>query len=102
MRTGSVAAPVSAETVIVPSVPRFIAATAKAPVPVVPGISTIPLLVRVALTARMSGTDVVEAESSRALRPETIGAAVALAQKKLNRTSVGAIAAVGVNANMNV
>ena len=80
MRIGSIAEPVSAETVIVPSVPRFIAATEKIPVPVAPGILTIPSLFRVALTATMSGTGIVEAERRRVLRPEKIGVAVALAR----------------------
>src|SRR5262249_27100705 len=92
----------STETVSVASVPRFMAATEKMPVPVVPGILTIPSFFSVALMATMSGTGVVEAESSRVLRPDTIGAAVALAQTKFNRTSVGAIAAVGVKVNTNV
>src|SRR5215469_8722311 len=102
MLTGSVTTPVSAETVIVPPAPRFTVATAKTPVPVVPGILTIPSLFRVALWATISDTDPVEAESSRVLMPETTGAAVALAQKKFNGTSVGGIAAVGVKATTNV
>src|SRR5262249_23473767 len=51
MRTGRFAAPVSAETVIVPPAPRFTVATAKTPVPVIPGILTIPSFFRVALMA---------------------------------------------------
>src|SRR5262249_23248161 len=102
MRTGRSAAPMSAETVIVHWAPRFIAATEKIPVPVVPGIWTIPSWVRVAARATMSGPAVVEADSSRVSMPETIWAAGALAQTKFNRTSVGGIAAVGVKANTNV
>src|SRR5262252_5942284 len=102
MLTGRGTSPVSAETVIVPPAPRFIAATEKIPVPVVPGILTIPSFFNVALMATMSGTGVVEADSSRVLRPETTGAAIALAQKKFNGTSVAGIAAVGVKKNTNV
>lgn len=40
-----------------------------------------------------------EAENSQVFNPELIGAARVLAQSKLNRTSVGAIGAVGVRAN---
>jgi hypothetical protein len=50
----------------------------------------------------MSGTGPAEAESRKVSRPETTGAAVALAQKKFNGTSVGGIAAVGVKATTNV
>ena len=88
----------SAETVIVPPAPRFTVATAKTPVPVLPGILTIPSLFSVALRATMSGTGVVEAESSKVLRPETTDAAIALAQKNFNGTSVAGIAAVVVKA----
>src|SRR6516164_5398288 len=102
MATGSATTPVSAETVIVPPAPRFTVATAKTPVPVVPGIWTIPSFFSVALRATTSGTGAVEAESSRVLRPETTGAAIALAQKKFNGTSVAGIGAVGVKAKTNV
>ena len=75
MLTGRGTSPVSAETVIVPPAPRFTVATAKTPVPVVPGILTIPSFFSVALMATMSGTGVVAAESSKVSMPETIGAA---------------------------
>src|SRR5262249_61168309 len=68
----------------------------------VPWILTICAWGKAALTAKMSGPSLVEAESRRVSMPETIWAAVALAQTKFNRTSVGAIAAVGVKANTNV
>src|SRR5215510_15120824 len=98
MFTGSVAFPVSADTVISPLAPRFTVATAKAPVPLVPATSTMTSLVNVAVRATMSGIGVVEAENSKVFNPELIGAGRVLAQSKLNRTSVGAIGALGVKA----
>src|SRR5262245_26320357 len=102
MRTGRSAAPMSAEAVIVPPAPTFTVATANTPVPVVPGILTIPSLFRVAARATMSGPSGVEAENRRVSMPERTGAVIALEQKKFNPTSVGGIAAVGVKANTNV
>ena len=74
MFTGSVALPVSADAVIFPLAPTFTVATAKAPVPVVPGTFTMPSLVVVAAKATMSGTGVEEAESKSVFSPTLIGA----------------------------
>ena len=52
------ALPVSADAVMLPLAPTFTVATAKAPVPVAPGIFTMPSLVSVAAKATMSGTGV--------------------------------------------
>src|SRR5262245_2926204 len=46
--TGTLAVPVSAEAVMDPAAPTFAVATEKAPVAVVPGTTTTPLLVTVA------------------------------------------------------
>src|SRR5215813_14893286 len=78
--------------------PTFTVATAKAPVPFVPGILAIPSLVGVATNAKMSGTGVVEAERSTVLSPVLIGAGKVLAQSKFIRVSIGAKACVGVKA----
>ena len=61
--------PVSALTVVVPVAPTFTLATAKKPVPVVPGICTMPSFVVVAPKATMSGIGVADAESNNELSP---------------------------------
>src|SRR5262245_60929142 len=88
--------------VIVPLAPTFTVATEKTPVPVVPRISTIPLLVRVAARATISDTGAAEADNNRVLRPVITGAGLALAHAKRSWTSVGAKAAVGVKAKTKV
>src|SRR6266536_423967 len=98
MFTGSVALPVSADAVIVPPAPTFTVATAKAPVPLVPGISTMPSLLDVAARATMSDTGVDSAEKRRVLIPERMGTRELLAQSKPSCTSVEGIGAVGVMA----
>ena len=90
--------PVSADAVILPLVPTFIVATAKAPVPLVPGIFAMPSLADVADSATMSGTGISEAEKSNVLRPVIIETTFVLAQTNPNSRSLGATAAVGVNA----
>ena len=57
-----------------------------------------PLPVTVADRATTSSTGGGEAERSRVLRPEKIGAGDALLQEKLNCMSVGPKAALGTNA----
>src|SRR5262249_21377651 len=74
MLRGSPAAPVSADAVIVAAAPAFDVATENTPAPVGPGRSTVPSLCRVATSATMSGTGVIEAESSRVFKPTVIGA----------------------------
>ena len=98
MLTGNVAAPVSAEAVIVAVDPTFTVATANAPVPFAPGMFTIPSLVVVAANATMSGTGIVEAENRSVFSPELTGAGLLFVQSKLSCTSVGGKAAVGVKA----
>jgi hypothetical protein len=84
MFTGNGIPPVSTKAVIFPLAPTFTVATAKAPVPLVPGMLTIPSLFCVAAKATMSGTGVVEAESKSVFRPVIIGAGFVLKQSKLN------------------
>src|SRR6266536_2578538 len=96
--TGNVALPVSADAVILPLTPTFTVATAKAPVPFVPGIFTMPSLVVVATKATMSGTGVADAESSKVFSPVLVGAGFVFPQAKLSCRSVGAKGAVGVMA----
>ena len=98
MLTGNAAAPVSADAVIVAVAPTFTVATAKAPVPFVPGIFTMPSLVVVAAKATISGTGVVDAESKSVFNPELTGAGLLFVQSKLSCTSVGGKGAVGVKA----
>src|SRR5215467_15415101 len=98
MATGTLALPVSVEAVIDPAAPTFAVATENAPVPVVPGMTTIPSLVTVAAIAMISGTGLADAEKSSVLTP-TMGATGAVfAQAKLKVTSVGAMAPAGVRA----
>src|SRR5580704_1129901 len=90
--------PVLATTVICAVLPIFTAATEKTPIPDRPGgKSTYPGSLLDA-SATISGTGVVEPDISSVLTPEITGAGDALAQAKLNATSVGAKAAVGVRA----
>src|SRR4030095_12811699 len=96
MFTGNEELPVSADTVMVPAAPTFTVATAKAPVPFVPGMFAIPSLVSVAANATMSGNGVEEAERRSVCSPVLMGAGLLLSQSKLNCTSVGAIFPVGV------
>ena len=74
MFTGKAALPVSADAVMLPLTPTFTVATAKAPVPVAPGIFTMPSLVSVAAKATMSGTGVADAENKSVFRPTMMGA----------------------------
>ena len=69
MFTGNDALPVSADAVMFPLAPTFTVATAKAPMPFVPRMFTMPSLVVVAANATMSGTGVAEAESSKRVQP---------------------------------
>ena len=80
MFTGKAAIPVSADAVMLPLAPTFTVATANAPVPVVPGMLTMPSLVSVAAKATMSGTGVADAENKSVLRPTKLGAELALVQ----------------------
>src|SRR5262245_17792546 len=95
--TGKVAA-VSAETVMLPALPRFTVATAKAAAPVGPEMLTIPSPVEVTARATTSGTAVDDADTSNVSSPETIGAGSLFVQSKARRISVGRNAADGVRA----
>jgi hypothetical protein len=97
--TGRLAAPACAAAVIVPLAPTFAVATANAPVPVVPGIFTIPSLLAVATSAMTSGTGVVDADNSNVFSPLLLAAALAFVHVKLKAMSVGMNAADGVNAS---
>src|SRR5262249_53857246 len=90
--TASVAFPVSADTVMLPLAPAFVVATAKNPVPVTPGIFTIPSFVDVAATAMMSGTGVADTVSLSVLTPTIAGAESVFEQLNPNCTSVVGIA----------
>ena len=80
--TGSVADPVSALAVIVPVAPTLTVATAKAPLPPADaGRSSTPVSVANAI---ISGTGVLEADSSRVLRPLIVAAGFVLVQSKLS------------------
>ena len=83
---------------MLPPAPTFTVATPSTPVPVAPEILTIPSCVTVTAMATMSGTGVVDADSSKVLRPELTGAGSVVAQSKLNARSVGEIGALGVTA----
>ena len=95
--TGRIAAPVSADAMIFALAPTFTVATAKTPVPVAPGTSTMPPLA--AASATMSGTGVAEAENNSVFSPELTGAGLLFVQSKLSCTSVGGKGAVGVKAS---
>src|SRR5262245_21985682 len=92
---GRFAPPVSPETVIGPLAPTFTVATANAPIPFSPGISTMPGSL-LAASATMSGVGVVDADKSKVLRPDSVWADPVLKQLKLNATSVGGNGLVGV------
>lgn len=100
MLTGSNALPVSADAVMFPVAPTLTVATAKAPEPFVPGMSTMPPVA--AAKATMSGTEVIDAESSKVFSPVLIGAGSLFAQSKLNCTSVGEKGAVSVTAKIKL
>jgi hypothetical protein len=91
---------VSVEAVIIAPAPTFTVATAKDPMPVGPGMSTIPGS-PLATSATMSGTGVTEADSSRVLTPTIVAACTVLVPVKVKGTSVGAKALVGVMASTN-
>src|SRR5262249_54996770 len=92
----------SADAVIFPLAPTFTVATANTPVPVAPGMSTMPFLPIVAASATMSGIGVADEESSSVFTPPIVCATSAFGPANSNVTSVGVTAAVGVNAMTNV
>src|SRR5262245_21143508 len=82
--------------------PTFTVATAKAPLPFVPGIFIMPSMLVVAAKTTMSGTEVFEAEKSKVLSPGIIEAGLLFVQSKSNCTSVGGMGALGVSAKTYV
>lgn len=72
--SGRVAAPVSTEAVIDAPAPTLDVATTNPTVPFTPGTCAIPSPLGVAPSAMMSGTGVLDADSSRVLSPTVIGA----------------------------
>src|SRR5262245_11739720 len=100
--TGTGTLPVSATTVTVPAAPTLTVATANAPVPVRPGMFTMPFCLGVAASATMSGPGFVDAESRNVLTPEMTTAGFVFVHLKLSCTSVGAIGTRGVNAKTYV
>jgi hypothetical protein len=75
MASGKVAEPVFAVAVIKGARPTLTVATAKAFEPVVPVMCRMPSFCAVA-SATISGTDVVDADSNKVLRPVLLGAAL--------------------------
>src|SRR5215471_20201718 len=96
MDSGSRALPVFIDAVMRADAPTFTVATANGAAPVGPGTCTMPSFVKVAAKATMSGTGLVEAESSRVLMPARGATAVALLAEKVKAVSVGGKDAVGV------
>ena len=99
---GKVAAPVSTLTIKVSLAPTFTLATAKKPVPVVPGMCTMPSLLTVATKATISAMGVSDAESNNVFNPVTTLASLVSAQLYCNCTSVEPKAAVGVKPKTKV
>ena len=100
--TGKVTPPVVGMAVMMPVAPTFTVATAKAPVPLVPGILTMPGSGAVAARATMSGIGVADAENASVFRPALIEAAAAFAHLNASCTSAGAIGTAGVIEKMYV
>jgi hypothetical protein len=109
MLTGRLARPVSADAVMLALAPTLTVATAKTPVPVAtarapvsvdPGMSTIPGSL-LAARATMSGTGFVEADRSNVLTPAKMGAGSVFEQSKLSCT-FAKTPAVGVKPNTYV
>src|SRR5262245_7123593 len=84
--TGSATFPVSTEVVIEPPAPTFTAATEKAPIPVGPGMLTLPSVVSVATSDTMSGTGVDDADSRNVLTPTITGAGSVFPQSNCSTT----------------
>jgi hypothetical protein len=98
MASGKVAEPVFAVAVIKGARPTLTVATAKAFEPVVPVMCRMPSFCAVATSATISGTDVVDADSNKVLRPVLLGAALTPLQSKPSITIVGANGTLKVNA----
>ena len=98
MATGSVASPVSAETVMSPPVPTFTVATARVPAGVALLMLTMPSFIGVAASATISGVGDVDADNNSVLSPVVIDAGLVFEHSKFSRTSVGGMGPVGVNA----
>lgn len=86
----------SALTVMVSPTPRLVVATANTPVPVTPGIRTMPSFGEVAASATMSGVGVAEASRSRVLMPTSVATGGVLIPANVKESSVGPKAPVGV------
>ncbi len=85
---GMLTPPKLADAVIALPAPTFIAATANAPVPLLPGIVTIPSLLTVAASATMSATGVLYADSSNVLIPTSGVTGTVFVPANRNATSV--------------
>src|SRR5438270_11195179 len=99
--TGIVAAPVSRLAVISAQTPTLTPATAKAPAPIIQGISTMPRS-PLAATATISGAAVVDADKRRVLRPDTVGKPGLFAHEAVMARSIGLNAAEALNEITNV
>src|SRR5262245_20566668 len=96
--TGSTTPPVFADNLIDPEAPTFTVATEKNPVPVSPGMFTIPGTGGgVADNITMSVMGDAEAKNCSVLTPVMIAAAAVLLQSNENRTSTGTTGSVGVS-----
>src|SRR5262245_33335119 len=96
MVKGRLAPPASAETVMLSPLPKFDAATAKAPASVREEMSRMPLLPTVAATATMSGTRTRDADRKTVFTPGTDDAGLALVQLNVTGTSRGSSGSAGV------
>src|SRR5262249_8634921 len=100
--TGSDVPPVSTVAVIDAPDPTFTEATEKKPMPVLPGILTMPSFVMVPASATTSGTGVADAVKSSVFTSGVVTAGSVLSQSNVNSIVVAANACVGVNARTNV
>ena len=94
--SGRLVVPVSTVAVSCALAPALNVASAKAPMPLVPGIFMIPSPVGVATRAMMSGVGAEEAVSNSVLSPDITGAGSVFEHPKMNCTSLAVNAAVGV------
>src|SRR5438552_1568422 len=94
--TASPDPPSSGTTVIKPGAPMLMAEAAKKPVPLVPGMLTMPSPEPVTPMDIRSGTGLLDAESRNVFSPTVLVAAAVLVHLKTSATSVAPNAAVGV------
>ena len=96
---GKTASPVSVLTLMVAEDPTLIVAAVKKPL--LAAISITPFAVVVATNAIRSGAGVVDADSSRVLRPTKLAASLVFEQRNTGAICVGVSSCVGVMPNTN-